>query len=228
MELVRRIVSKIIHQFYGFRAKNISVKGRVLMCHNVGGEKDYFNITTEQFEEILKRLNRKNVVRLEEWEKQNDFVCLTFDDVPVSFFLYAYPLLKKYDMPFTIFVSCSLLDTEGYITTEMLKEMADNELCTIGSHGWKHDFFFKFNEKDARRDLELSKKQLESLTGRSVELYAFPFGSFYACGLKNKHLVSDYYRYGFGTVEVPITNPLLLPNYYLPRINVTEENYKDI
>ena len=110
----------------------------------------------------------------------------------------------------------------------MLKEMADSELCTVGSHGWKHEFFYKFNKKGIRQDLESSKKHLESLIGMSVELYAFPYGSFYACGLKHKHLVSDYYKYGFGTVAVPITNPSLLPKYFLPRINVTEVNYKSV
>lgn len=195
------------------------------MFHSIGGVKDEFNITVVLFEKILKRLNTNNVVPLEDWEKQNDFVCLTFDDVPESFYTNAYPLLKKYELPFTIFVSCSLLDTAGYITTEMLKEMAANELCSVGSHGWEHGFFYKLGEKKVREDLKSSKDKLQSILGKDICLYAFPYGSFYACGLKHKHLVTEYYKYGFGTVATYITEPPLLPMYFLPRMNVTEKNY---
>lgn len=228
MLIIKRILSKLIHTYYRFFSFFLRERGYIFMFHSIGGEKDFFNITVEQFEQILKRLKEKNVARLEEWENQKDFVCLTFDDVPKSFFTYAYPLLKEYNLPFTIFVSCSLLDSEGYITTEMLKEMAYCELCTVGSHGRSHGYFYMFNEKEAREDLESSKKQLESLICKSVELYAFPYGSYYACGFNHKHLVSNYYKYGFGTVAVPITNPSLLPMYFLPRINVTEVNSKSL
>lgn len=228
MKLVRRVVSKILHIFYEHRARNLSERGKVLMFHSVGGETDEFNITIEQFEHLLKSLKEKNVARLEEWEEQKDFVCLTFDDVPVSFYTSAYPLLKKYELPFTIFVSCSLLDTDGFITTEMLKEMANCELCTIGSHGWKHDFFYKFSEQDARRDLESSKKRLESLICKEVILFAFPYGSYYACGLMHKHIVLEYYKYGFGTIKSAITDKTIFKKYYLPRINITTHNYNNI
>ena len=170
MVIIRRVVSKILHQYYAHRANRKSVNGMVLMFHSVGGEKDEFNITVDQFENILKRLKEKNVVRLEEWEAQKDFVCLTFDDVPESFYYNAFPLLQQYKLPFTIFVSCSLLDTDGYITTDMLKEMADSELCTVGSHGWSHGYFYELNEKEAREDLESSKKHLTSLVGKEVGL----------------------------------------------------------
>ena len=227
-EVFKRGISKGLQLCIPFCGKCIKTKGKVLMFHSIGGDKDEFNITVDQFENILKRLKEKNVVRLEEWEAQKDFVCLTFDDVPESFYYNAFPLLQQYKLPFTIFVSCSLLDTDGYITTDMLKEMADSELCTVGSHGWSHGYFYELNEKEAREDLESSKKHLTSLVGKEVGLFAFPYGSFYACGLKHKHLVSDYYEYGFGTVAVPITTPSLLPMYFLPRINVTEENYESI
>ena len=56
-----------------------------------------------------------------------------------------------------------------------------------------------------------------------VEMFAFPYGSYYACGYANKHLAGDVYKYAFGTVACPITKPSLLKIYYLPRINVDME-----
>lgn len=202
---------------------NRSIAGWVYMIHNVGGTEGEFNIPTDQFERLLKCLSQNNVIRLENLELEAKFIALSIDDVPASFYYNAFPVLKKYKIPFTLFVSCSLLDTEGYITTDMLQEMSEFDLCTVGSHGWKHDFFCKFSEKEAREDLLRSKEKLENIIDKSVELYAFPYGSYYACGLKHKHLVNEFFKYGFGTVACPITKPSLLPNYFLPRINLTNE-----
>lgn len=224
MDLFKRIASRIMHRYFEvFGSWNRRIAGRVYMIHNVGGTEGEFNISTTQFDRLLKCLSQKNVIRLEDLDSKDDFIALSIDDVPASFYYNAFPLLKKYGIPFTLFVSCSLLDTEGYITTDMLKEMSTCGLCTVGSHGWKHDFYCKFDENAARVDLATSKTQIENIIDGLVELYAFPYGSFYACGMKQKHLVKDYYKYGFGTVACPITRPSSLPNYFLPRINLTKE-----
>lgn len=224
MDLLKRLASRIIHRYFEvFGTWNRRIIGWIYMIHNVGGSEGEFNISTDQFEKLLNYLSQKNVIRLENLEHEADFTALSIDDVPASFYYNAYPLLKKYKIPFTLFVSCSLLDTEGYITTDMLQEMSACGLCTVGSHGWEHDYYCKFDEESARKDLVTSKTQIENIIDGVVELYAFPYGSFYACGMKQKHLVKDYYKYGFGTVSCPITSPSSLPNYFLPRINLTKE-----
>ena len=194
------------------------------MFHSVGDSRHDFNISIESFERFLMALIKGKVIRLEEWEQKDSFACLTFDDVPDSFYYNAYPLLKKYRIPFTIFVSCSLLDTYSYITTEMLQEIAKCELSTIGSHGWSHSFYAEFSKESAMADLSSSKKKLEAVTHQSVEIYAFPYGSVYACGLRKKKYAGVVFKYGFGTIASPITKPSLLPNYFLPRIKVGEDN----
>lgn len=222
MKFANRIVSKVIHTFFVLLSKILKQRGRVYMLHSVGDGSHEFNVSVFSFERLLQHLQGKNVIRLEEWEKGKDFICLTFDDVADSFYYNAYPLLKKYNIPFTIFVSCSLLDTDNFITTEMLKEIADCELCTIGSHGWKHSFYTNFNKEDAAEDLLSSKQKIEEITHRPVEIYAFPFGSIYACGLRKKSLVESFYKYGFGTISSPLTMPNFLPSYFLPRIKVDD------
>lgn len=228
MILVRRLIGKIFHTVFEVWAKVLKQRGRVYMFHSVGDARHDFNISVESFERFLASLKRNKVIRLEEWEKKEGYVCLTFDDVADSFYYNAYPLLKEYRIPFTIFVSCSLLDTEGFITTDMLREIAECELSTIGSHGWSHTFYADFSKENAIVDLSSSKKKLEEVTHRSIEMYAFPYGSVYACGLNNKKQVGVVYKYGYGTIATPITKPSLLPNYFLPRIKVGEDNFDEI
>lgn len=197
------------------------------MLHWVGDEKldeeqESYRLSTKQFSIFLSSLKDKNLIRLENWEIERDFYAISIDDVPESFYHNAFPLLKEAGVPFTLFVNTSLLDTYGYISTEQLKEMSENEWCTVGSHGVSHGFYHKLNKVQAMDELRQSKITIESIVGKPVELFAFPYGSFSACGFKNKYLVTEVYKYGFGTVACPITEPLTLPKYFLPRINVNK------
>ena len=220
MNQIRRIFYKIIQSSVIKMTQYRAVQGRILMLHQIGREKDEFSITPEEFESLALVLNSKHTIRLEEWEKEDDFYALTIDDVPEGFYLYAFPILQKYQIPFTIFVSISFLNAEGYISTKQLLEMSNSDLCTVGSHGVRHEEYYKLDGKDIANDLKESKRKLSELIGKPVELFAYPYGSYYACGLKNKKQVLDVYKYGFGTAKCPITKPLVLPKYFLPRINV--------
>ena len=220
-QLLSRIYSAGNHRALSFISRFMPEKGAVLMLHSVGGNPDYeFNIPTEKFEKLLTALSNENIIHLGDWEKAADFFALSADDVPQDFYVNAFPLLKKHGIPFTIFVATSLLDTDGYITTEQLKEMAASPLCTVGSHGVNHSFFRSLNKDERHDELAGSKRTLEKIIGKPVELYAFPYGSYYACGYHNKKQVLDNYKYGFGTVNAYITHPRLLKKYFLPRINV--------
>ena len=66
------------------------------------------------------------------------------------------------------------------------------------------------------------------MIGCKVELFAYPYGSYYACGYTHKHLAETIYKYAFGTVACPITKPSLLNNYFLPRINADVEFINNI
>lgn len=198
------------------------------MLHWVGDDvldeqTEPFRLSTAQFRTLLLWLKGKNVVRLERWETERDFYALTIDDVPECFYQNAFPLLKEAGLPFTIFVNVSLLDTPGFISTDQLKEMAACPLCTVGSHGVNHGEFALLCKEQAATDLRQSREELERLIGKPVELFAYPYGSYYACGYAHKHLSAEVYRYAFGTVACPITHPSLLRPYFLPRINVDSQ-----
>lgn len=225
MKFVRRAVGKLMHIFQICVAKFFSTEGRVLMLHWVGNEvqddgTEPYRISVAQFERFVLWLKNKKIIRLEQWEIEHDFYALTIDDVPENFYLNAYPILKRAAIPFTIFVNVSLLDQAGFITTEQLVEMAQCELCTIGSHGISHGEYALLDKEQVVSDLKNSKTILENIINKPVELFAFPYGSYYACGYSNKHLAGEIYDYAFGTVSCPITRPSFLKKYFLPRINV--------
>lgn len=228
MNILRRAVGKCFHLFHTNAAKCFTPMGSVLMLHWIGDEKqdeetEPFRLSIREFSAFVSWLKKQNVIHLNAWEKLAEFWALTIDDVPENFYTNAYPLLKENGIPFTLFVNVSLLDKEGFITKEQLVEMSQCPLCTIGSHGVNHGEYALLNKKEAMNDLLVSKQELERIINKPVEMFAFPYGSYYACGYWNKHIAGEVYKYAFSTVACPITTPRLLKKYFLPRINVDVE-----
>lgn len=79
-------------------------------------------VTPEFLERLLRRLARSHidVVSLDEMHRRyiegdfkRRFVCLTFDDGYKDFLRWAYPLLRKYKLPFAMFIATSFPDRLG-------------------------------------------------------------------------------------------------------------------
>ncbi|PHR45580.1 MAG: hypothetical protein COA32_13060 [Fluviicola sp.] len=77
----------------------------------------YLTLEVNAFEALLKYLinNKYKVISLEEahannWNFKEKTACLTFDDGFADFYIYVYPLLKKYKMPGTVFVSTEFVE----------------------------------------------------------------------------------------------------------------------
>lgn len=192
------------------------------MLHHVGTNETRYSVTPESFARLARFLKQKNIIRLERWEDSKSFFALSFDDVPSDFYYNAFPILKQNEIPFTLFISVSLLGKTGYLSKDQLLEISHYEGSTIGSHGVRHEEYFPLSEEMVTRELKESKEYLEGILGKEVNLFAFPKGSIYACSRSNRRHVLDFYQYGFGTVGSFLTSPSLFPKSFLPRINVDE------
>jgi peptidoglycan/xylan/chitin deacetylase (PgdA/CDA1 family) len=103
--------------------------GAVLTLHNVRPpRRDRFQpnrlleVTPEFLESVIRRQRRSNVdfVSLGEMYRRmttgdfgRRFVCVTFDDGYRDTQQFAYPILKKYDVPFAVYVATSFADRVG-------------------------------------------------------------------------------------------------------------------
>ena len=233
MKVLNRVIGKCLHGLIQATSSILPKRGQVLMLHWVSNEVldkylEPYSITIDEFISLLNWLRKQNTIRLEEWADAKNFYALTIDDVSESIYLNAFPLLKEYAIPFTLFVNTSLLGTRGYINKEQLLEMSLCDLCTVGSHGVRHEQFRYLSKAIAVEDLSVSKRYLEEIIGKPITVYAFPYGSYFACGYRNKYLATTVYKYAFGTIPCSITTPTLLNKYFLPRINVDSRFIKSI
>jgi peptidoglycan/xylan/chitin deacetylase (PgdA/CDA1 family) len=127
----------------------------------------YKVLTLEQAADIVK--SRKKV--------SGSVVVITFDDGYEDNYIYAFPILKKYNIPATIFLVYNDIGKPDKLTWEQIREMDASGLITFGSHTLTHPLFDEMNDRQAIIDeIALSKKNLEENLGYSVNTFAYPCG----------------------------------------------------
>lgn len=117
-----------------------------------------------------------------------DHVAVTFDDGFQSVFENAIPFLLKKGIPATIFVPSGYIGKKpGWIkhgfnnsdeivmTNNQLKNL-DSDLIRIGAHCVTHSRLSKLEESEMKREISESKRALEKLLNKDVDLLSFPFG----------------------------------------------------
>jgi peptidoglycan/xylan/chitin deacetylase (PgdA/CDA1 family) len=137
------------------------------------------DISPAQFERQLRWLSRwRRVARLDETLSTSSrrLVALTFDDGFRDNLTVALPLLEKFGLPMTLFVTAGFVGSETYLSKDELREIARHPLVTVGAHGLTHPDFTRLPVEGARFELIESRRLLASITGKAVDLMAWPYG----------------------------------------------------
>ena len=212
----------------------------ILMYHRVvpagSGSLLRYRITPDEFERQLRYLRETGYrsVPLESWQDALErrqplaglAMGLTFDDATIDFAEYAWPLLKRYGYPATLFVPTAYIDEVNAWDSEysdpaellswhQLQELA-SEGVTIGSHSASHPFLTALPTEEVVREGIRSRLALTQALGQKVNAFAYPYGDhdpvvehlLGACG----------YTFGLGVGSVRCTRQHSL--LALPRIEV--------
>ena len=155
-KLISYLVSVISYPWKG--------KGAILMYHRVLPEellKEDLNIgmavTVSEFEKQIKNLKSKyKIVSIDEFnknikEKKNEFmVAITFDDGYKDNLIYALPILEKYQIPATIYITTRFLDNDTWMWWYELKnEILNKSELNFEFKKLKYNFILrKYTEKN--------------------------------------------------------------------------------
>ena len=161
-----------------------------IMYHRFGDSRyPSTNIKKQQFLEHINELIKPkyNVISIEKAlqainnvEPTKDrSVVITIDDAYSSVYKYAWPIFKKYNLPFTLFVSTDVIDnkTPGYMNWEQIRILRDHGV-TIGSQTKSHPHMFKLTREKIIQELSISNKRFIDEIGGTPKYFAYPYGEY--------------------------------------------------
>jgi peptidoglycan/xylan/chitin deacetylase (PgdA/CDA1 family) len=114
--------------------------------------------------------------------KRNSVV-ITFDDGYQDNFQYAYPVLKKFGYPATVFiisdfVGRSFSNGKEFLTWEQIIQMSKSNI-SFGAHTKTHLYLGSIKDLKAVQDeISAPKQAIEARTGLPVEYFCYPSGAF--------------------------------------------------
>ena len=166
-----------------------------LMYHKISedeAEQGAFCISPEQFEADIRYLKEAGYtfcttedIALIEEKRSEKCVFITFDDGYESDFVYALPILRKYDAKATFFVIGSQIGKDDHITEKSLKKLAASKAAEIGNHTYAihnkslDEIRAMYENKEyagIKDDFKKNKELLEKLTGTEVISASYPNG----------------------------------------------------
>ena len=164
-----------------------------LMYHKISenpAEQNAFCISPKEFEEDICYLKKQGyrfctaseTKDLSKWEK---CVFITFDDGYESDYLYALPILEKYQAKATFFIIGSSVGQGDHITKKQLEQLSQSPLVEIGNHSYElHNLtvdairaeFYSGNATKILDDFRKNAFFLETVTKKPVRSISYPNG----------------------------------------------------
>ncbi len=144
---------------------------------------------------------------------------ITFDDGCEETYTVAWPLLKRYGVPATVFVTPGEIGRPGFATWPQVEAMA-NDGMTIGSHTMHHSYLPLVAEERLPEELVESKRLIEGHIQRPVHFISYPTGGFTA----RVQDVVEQAGYRAACTTNRAVSRAIIDRYALRRIKITERD----
>ncbi|MEM4407031.1 MAG: polysaccharide deacetylase family protein [Candidatus Methanomethylicaceae archaeon] len=245
-QATKRVISSVIARF--------ATQGRriVVLCyHSIHPSRSFASASPELFSTHLQWLKENTdivpftqipEIASKQSELSRPVVAITFDDGYRDNYEYAFPLLQRYKIPATFFVTVGLLVNDRKVVErflylrncepweieplswEQVREMHRTGM-EIGVHTYSHPNLAHLSVDEAKSELQIAKEILEAQLGSEVATLAYPFGKY------RRHFTDETvriakdlgFRYGaavaFRSVRAS-DSPLAIPRLFVTRDTV--------
>ena len=154
--------------------------------------------------------------------KKNKEILITIDDAFQSFYLKAWPYLKKKKIPFILFVSTKPVGKRGYMTWDQIREIEAEEFVIIGHHSHTHEYLIDKTNNQFIKDTKQANKIFLDELGYVPSLFSYPFGEY--SKFMRDH-ISQNFEFAFGQHSGVID--VNKDKFELPRFPINE-NYGNL
>jgi peptidoglycan/xylan/chitin deacetylase (PgdA/CDA1 family) len=185
---------------------NIEDKGIIVLMYHRFEENKYpsTNIKIADFIEHLNLIKKKqfNFVDPNDFEnsllnkKSEKKILLTIDDGFKSFYEHAWPILKKKEIPFILFVNTREIGTRGYMSWDQIKEVSKKKFAHIGNHSYSHEYLVDMKNQEIIEDINKATFDFKNNLGFNSSFFSYPFGEY---SNNFKAIVKNLgFKYAFG------------------------------
>lgn len=239
---LRRIFSLVFLPFAALREYFFPCI-RILMYHRVERLLAYDQLTVdpERFAAQMAYLSKhcrvitlsQAVTELQCRDYRQSGVVITFDDGYRDNLIHALPILKRYCLPATIFVTvefCAQIrqhprypvsSSRLHLDWKEVYSLADELNITIGSHTLTHPYLPRLSYAEAQHEITTSRKQIATEINRSVDFFCYPSGDL---NQREIELVRDAGYFGAVTVA-PGCNRPGISLHELRRTEITDKDH---
>ena len=162
--------------------------------------------------------NPKNFEKNFNTPKTNKEILITIDDAFLSFYLEAWPYLKKNKIPFVLFVSTEPVGKKGYMTWEQIKEIEAEKFTIIGHHSHSHEYLIDSDNDFFISDIKKANEIFSKNLGYIPNLFSYPFGEY---SKFMRDYIAQNFNYAFGQHSGVID--LNKDKFELPRFPINEK-----
>ncbi len=188
---------RVCAKFYNFvqtqRPLDLSI---ILNYHSIHPANTFSTRPADFLQQMQYLTNEFNVMSLPQFQKlrldcaklPDKTAIVTFDDGYEDNYQYAFPILAKYRLPATIFLTTAFIDKNYDITQEHIAyrslhpltweniiEMKKSGL-SFGAHTHTHSILASITIEKAEHEIALSKKILEERLAEPIKMFAYPLG----------------------------------------------------
>jgi peptidoglycan/xylan/chitin deacetylase (PgdA/CDA1 family) len=147
-------------------------------------------------------------------------IMLTFDDTDLDQFTVATPEMDKYGFKGVFFIMTVSLGRPNYMSKAQVKALSDSG-HSIGSHTWDHHNVKQYQGQDWVTQIEKPSKQLETITGKPISYFAYPFGLWNPAAipqLKQRGMIAAFQLSGKRDVNDPLhtIRRIIVPGAWKP------------
>ncbi len=216
---------------------------RILMYHRVTRlpAYDQLTVTPERFDDQMAALRASRcrvvslaqaVADLERGEPPAPAVVVTFDDGYRDNLENALPILRRHEIPATIFVTARFSDGSLrhprypdepgrlHLDWQEIALLANDPAITIGSHSLTHPYLTRLDDAAATAEIAGSRAAIAEKLGRDVDFFCYPSGDL---GARERRL-AEAAGYRAAVSVRPGANRDLSERFALRRTEVTDRD----
>ena len=145
-------------------------------------------------------------------------ILITIDAAFLSFYLEAWPYLKKNKIPFILFVSTEPAGKRGYMTWDQIREVESEDFVFIGHHSHTHNYLVDATNDQFILDIERANEIFLKEIGYIPNLFSYPFGEY---SKFMRDYISENFKFAFGQHSGVID--LNKDKFELPRFPINEK-----